>query len=140
MNPRYADAELRGRLWRGLWGMSKKRKPILGETLFSLNVGNAAGRGIEQKLTPVIVTSVGRKYFSCSISANHWHTTKYHINDWRECTEYIASSALYETETEYMEEKERGSLLDALRQKFNQWGESSLTLDQLRRISAITQE
>lgn len=42
-----------------------KPTPQVGQTLYSLNIGNAA-RNCEQKLKPVIVRKVGRKYFECS--------------------------------------------------------------------------
>lgn len=41
-----------------------KRKPQIGETLYGLNIGNASRRGVEQKLTPMVVTAVGRKFFN----------------------------------------------------------------------------
>ncbi len=46
--------------------MGEMRKPTVGETLYSLNIGNAT-RGKVQKLTPVKVLKVGRKYFTTGV-------------------------------------------------------------------------
>jgi len=80
-------------------------KPVVGQKLFSLNVGNAARR-TEQVLTPVIVKKVGRKYFVCGEEGATWRDTQYHLDNWTEKSEYIASSVLYKTEKEWEDEKE----------------------------------
>ena len=46
-----------------------KTKPVVGQVLYSLNVGNAA-RNCGQVLTPVTVVSVGRKYFKVKKDVN----------------------------------------------------------------------
>jgi len=79
-------------------------KPKVGQTLYSLNVGNAARR-VEQKLTPVIVRKVGRKYFYCSVRSGSY-VTKYNLSDWSEETGgYCADSLLYLNIKSYEDEK-----------------------------------
>lgn len=109
------------------------RKPVVGEVLYSLNVGNAA-RGREKKLTPVEVLSVGKKYFTCNeVGSVYKHTeTKYHIDTWREKTDYSVHSELYESEQHWSDEQERQALANKLKDAFNHYGKVGFTLEQLR--------
>lgn len=91
-----------------------KKKPILGQILYSLNVGNAARRA-PQHLTEVTVTLVGRKYFVCGTG---WQQVTYHLDDWRQKTIYSAESVLYETREEYERETEVSRKFQALRKHF----------------------
>lgn len=59
-----------------------KSKPKVGQTLYSLNIGNAC-RNCEQKLTPVKVVKVGSKYFECLEDGYH-RPTVYHLDGWYE--------------------------------------------------------
>ena len=115
-----------------------KRKPIVGETLYSLNVGNAARR-TEKKLTPVTVISVGRKYFTCQPvgSTGKWSETKYHLDKWSEATDCTTNSRLYETEQEWLDEKEADEIALTLRRLFSGYGRCPLNIDQLRSIKDI---
>lgn len=112
-----------------------KRKPILGETLFELNVRNAA-RYRDQKLTPVTVTSVGRKYFKCSPHGGY-RETSYHIESWHQKTEYSRDCQLYETEQEWADEKETNQIHSELRAEFNHYGRCSIPLETLRAIKSL---
>ena len=117
-----------------------KRKPVIGETLYDLNVGNAA-RDREQKLTPVTVVSVGRKYFKCRpVGGDEWYDTEYHIETWSEKTEYCKNHKLYETEQEWFDERESRSIFNHICQVFNAYGKCVIPLDSLRRIKAILEE
>lgn len=113
------------------------RKPIVGERLFSLNVGNAA-RNAPQVLTPVIVATVGRKYFTTKPEGGNWSETTYHIDEWTQKTDYIADSCLYETEQQYADEKETSAICAEIGCAFI-YGENhkNLTLSELRKISEI---
>ena len=71
-----------------------KPKPIVGQKLYSLNVGNAA-RGRAQFLTEVEVIKVGRKYFSCK-EVGGWQDFEYRLSDWGQKTNFSATSFLYE--------------------------------------------
>ena len=115
-----------------------KPKPVVGQTLYSLNIGNAARRH-EQKLTPTIVRKVGRKYFSCSpLDFPNW-VTEYALDTWREKTQFCQNSALYADSREWEEEKEKSDILSYLRKTFDWSGHAShnITLDQLRAIKKI---
>ncbi len=109
--------------------------PTVGQTVFSLNVGNAA-RHQPQVLTPVTVTKVGRKYFTVG---EGWRATKYDLETWREVTEYGPSTQLFENEQAWTDLKERIELRKFLRETFSGYGQppSSITLQDLRDIKAI---
>ena len=110
------------------------RKPEVGETLYSLNVGNAARR-TPQVLTPVVVTKVGRKYFTVG---EGYAARQFHISDWTEKTEYSAVVALYESEQELEDEKESARLRKELGKAF-EYGQNrnELTLDTLRQMHGL---
>ena len=90
------------------------RKPEVGETLFSLNIGNAA-RNSEQVLTPVVVAKVGRKYFTVR---EGWKETKYRLSDWLQVTDYSPDSCLYESEQEWEDETLSRVLAGAIGEAF----------------------
>ena len=110
------------------------RRPEVGETLFSLNVGNAA-RNCPQVLTPVVVTKVGRKYFTVG---EGWQAKQYRLSDWGQQSEYIADSALYESEQEWEDEKETRVLAGVVSEAFKHGRNTKgLPLAALRKIHAI---
>lgn len=114
-----------------------KRKPQIGETLYSLNVGNAARRGVEQKLTPMIVHSVWRKYFA--LKKPEWNTiAEFHIDTWRQKTEFCEDHRLYETEQEWLDEKEAATICQTVRDSF-EYGKNTrkISLTDLKVINEI---
>ena len=114
-----------------------KRKPIVGERLYTLNIGNNA-RHRAQVLTPVTVAKVGRKYFTV-IRVGEWQlATEFYIEDWRERTGgYSANHALYETEQEWADEKEATALCRTIGNAF-EYGRNvnRVSLETLRMIAA----
>lgn len=119
-----------------------KRKPVVGETLYRLNIGNAAHR-CEQKLVQVVVTSVGRKYFKCAPTDpdRSWEELEFHIEDWIEkVSRYSADYCLYKTEQEWLDEKEQRAIASFLREEFSAYGRCNLSLQTLRQIKALIQE
>jgi len=80
-----------------------RTKPKIGQILQSLNVGNAARYGREQKLTPVTVMKVGRKYFYCKEGG--YCETRYDLKTWEETGQNIGS-VLYLNAEEWEIEKE----------------------------------
>lgn len=110
--------------------------PKVGQRLFSLNVGNAARR-VPQVLTPVIVTKVGRKYFTVKRDEQYAFGTEFWIEDWRQKTEYSNDHALYETEQEWLDEKETFSLLDDIRKAFDYGMGRTIPLENLRKIAEL---
>ena len=108
--------------------------PKVGQILYSLNVGNASHRK-EQKLTPVVVTKVGRKYFTCERVEGVWKdTTEYYLDDWAHRSNYTASSYLYVSEQEWFDEKEAYELRNELLSKMH---DKKLNLEQLRAVKNI---
>ena len=110
------------------------RKPEVGETLFSLNIGNAA-RNSKQVLTPVVVAKVGRKYFTVGAGLKE---TKYRLSDWRQVTDYSPDSCLYEFEQEFEDEALSRILAGAIGEAFK-YGRNirALPLESLRQIYSI---
>ncbi len=115
-----------------------KPKPYFGQTLYMLNVGNNC-RYKPQVLTPVVVSSVGRKYFSVKVSPNDYFETQFKIDNWREHTHYSPDWSLYESEAQFEAEKETGKLRDRMRQEFDHFG-WNISLTKLRKIAAILDE
>ena len=115
-----------------------KRKPIIGETLFDLNVGNAARRGHAQILTPVKVKAVGLKYFTCAPSEGRYQPeTTYYLKDWKEKTECCRDHELYETAQEWEDEKEAAEIREQIRKEFSHYGRCTVPLEKLRAIKSL---
>ena len=117
-----------------------KHKPAVGEVLYSLNIGNSA-RWRPQKLTPVVVIKVGRKYFTVSEEDhkdNLYMHTQYHIDTWREKNDYSADSELYVTKQEWLDKKESSEICARIRDTF-EYGRNNknLHIDYLRKIERI---
>jgi hypothetical protein len=113
-----------------------KRKPVVGETLYALNVGNAARRR-EQSLTPVEVVAVGRKYFRTK-PEGLIHENTFYLSNWGQKTEYAEDTRLYESPQEWEDEKERHALIGKMRSVFDYRGEAyHLSLDSLRTIASM---
>ena len=111
-----------------------KEKPEVGQTLYSLNIGNAA-RYCEQVLTPVTVTKVGRKYFTIGEGRI---ATQYHLDTWHEKTEFSAGSRIYRSPQEWADEKEADSLAGRIHDVFRvRWRCPDVPLDKLRQIAQI---
>lgn len=115
-----------------------KTTPKVGDTLYSLNIGNVNRRGTEQKLTSVTVCAVGRKYFTCHPVDHSFFKTQYHLEDWREKTDYSPQSKIYTNQQEWEDEKESGEICHIIAEAFSHWGNrKKLPLSDLREIRAI---
>lgn len=120
----------------------KRRKPVKGEILYSLNVNNSA-RNREQVLTPVIVTRIGRKYFTTMEGDNKsWTSCQFYIDTWNEKSNHTANNKLYESKQKYEDEKECNTLFRNVKSYFyNKYhNNNNLSLDSLRKISNIINE
>lgn len=106
-------------------------KPVVGQTVWSLNVGNAA-RNRKQELTPLIVRGVGRKYFTCSHEQSPNHLITFHLDTWREKTNYSADHSLYTNPQDWEDEREYSEISNLIRKAFDMWGGKRFTLTQLR--------
>jgi len=112
-------------------------KPKVGQTVYSLNVGNAA-RNTKQKLTPVTVCKVGRKYFYAK--RYNWPENtaiKYDLLTWGEVTDYFVNNKLFESVEAYEISKERGDLIRKLESVFRHGIADRLLLSQLREIIEV---
>ena len=118
--------------------MKSRPLPVKDQILYDVNVGNAA-RFSPPQPKKVIVRKVGRKYFECSPETAPHNTTKYHLEDWREVTEYSETHALYLTIEEWQEENSQRELYLELSRTINCAYLSRLTLDQLTEIKKLLQ-
>jgi hypothetical protein len=117
------------------------KRPVIGLTVYSLNVGNARHGGREQKLTPLIVTAIGRKYFTChreGWTPNESNGIQFHLANWREKAEVCVDHELYETEQAWLDKKEADIICHELWKAF-EYGRNvkSLPLETLRRIKEL---
>lgn len=113
--------------------MNTKRKPILGETLFRLDI-----RRRPRELVPVKVAAVGRKYFTCRAEGDYTHQHSVHwLNDWREKTDgWSQNQRLYETRQEWADLIEADRLREDLRSAFAE-PSNPFTLEILRAVKAL---
>lgn len=115
------------------------KKPIAGQIVFSLNIGNAA-RNCEQKLTPMLVTRVGTKRFYC-VPQEHqgFRETAFFLSDWSHDNKgYSSDHRLYETERAWLDSKEAKEIVEFIRDCF-EYGlnKRKLPLASLRAIRDI---
>lgn len=112
-----------------------KPKVTVGMRLFSLNIGNAARRS-PQVLTPVVVSKVGRKYFTVKTDDKYGFETEYRLDDWGENTGgYCANSKLYTSEQELADESESHNLCSKIADVFKYGNNTkNLNLETLRLI------
>jgi len=103
-----------------------RQKPVVGQVVYQIPRRSAYGI---KKLIPMVVTSVGRKYFCWgSIDSQEYSSdTEYHIDDWSERTRYTPDTYLYASVQEYEE----------VREAFRGYSTEGLSLEQLRAIKQI---
>jgi phosphotransferase system IIA component len=117
--------------------MKTKPKPTVGQRLFSLHIGNISRNG-PQALTPVVVTKIGRKYFTVENEERLRNTTEFHVEGWMQKTDYSADYALYESEQQYADEKEARTICDKIGKAF-ECGRNfkNINIETLRKIEAL---
>lgn len=106
------------------------------QTVFRLNIGNGARYGNGGTLHPVIVRSVGRKYFRCS-GENQSLETEYHLETGVEHTECNACSKIYVTREEWENQNEAEQITKMIRSEFDGYGPCKFPLETLRQIKAL---
>jgi hypothetical protein len=111
----------------------QNQAPVVGQTLFSLNVNNAA-RGCLQELTEMVVTTVGRKYFTCKAKTG-WPEFTYHIDGWRQKSDFSPVSVLYLNKLEYVQQAELDQMHATLAKHF-QWLAPRLPADVIKKMYA----
>ena len=117
--------------------MKDKRKPVVGETLYLKHVGWNT-KHVPLEAIPVIVTKVGRKFFTVGEGRQ---AAKFCLGSWEQSTEYSRSLKLYETEQEWRDEIEEKLLCLRIKESF-EYGHNKrcLPLDALRAITSIIDE
>ena len=116
------------------------RKPQVGDTVYLKPINNQARRSNE--VLEREVKRVGRKYFYVAESKGPFHMEiKIDIATMKEDQGgYLGDWKAYYSLQEIEDEKEKAERLLDLRRFFDGPPRSQLTLDQLRRIKAITEE
>lgn len=114
------------------------KKPKVGDIVYSLNVGNAA-RSRKKELTEFVVQKVGRKYFYAGKEGcPKWMMYKYDLESWHEVNNYSATSKLYKSKQEYLEQGEMQEICASIAKIFD-WGKNHrhLNLETLRKIREL---
>lgn len=119
--------------------MKQRPKPVVGQTLYSLDLMNNRRRTEANVLTPVEVSSVGRKYFGVK-KAGFPFETKHHLDTWVEVSRYSPNAALYASEQEWADEKEADALVTMLYGCFSNYSARKLPLETLRQIRDLIQK
>lgn len=107
------------------------RKPIVGKTLFIVDVGNRARYGGKRECT---VTKVGRKYFYVEIDS--YFEVQFYIKTWAQKNNSIADFAVYENKEEWEAEKKLDKYSQKLRQYFDGF-QTNIMFDQAKQIIKI---
>jgi len=117
-----------------------KDKPVVGQKMFTLNIGNRA-RNCEQKLTEVVVTKVGRLYFTVKKDLDSYCEEQFHLSDWKQKTSCSRDHEIFATENEWEDMKKSKDICGHIRMYFK-YGDNSknLSISQLERIKAILDE
>lgn len=105
------------------------KKPEVGQTVYRLPIGNAARRG-NVELTPVVVTKVGRKYFTVGEDCQ---AQQFFIDGWHQnAGEYIADFRCFESPEEWDKERVMSAKTMFIRKFFNSY--AKLTEEQINAI------
>jgi hypothetical protein len=117
--------------------MSDARKPQVGDRLVIKPIGNNARNG--ERLSHATVVNVRRKLFA--VQFDGWRdTADFYIDSMRDnAGQYTASWRAYFSEQEIADERRASELSKHLSEMFK-YGRVCYTLDQLERITAITNE
>lgn len=116
-----------------------KPRPVLGQTLYALNINNNA-RSQPQELRPVQVLSVGRKYFKAvpvEYIDRPGMAIEYELNGWRERTQYTPNWRLYASEKEWHDERDGEAMMQDIRRALTGFGVSRFPVDVIRQVHAL---
>jgi hypothetical protein len=124
--------------------------PTKRQALYDYDTSRAAhnqqkSRDPRAALTPVMVTSVGRKYFSCTVQGfpiGKTHTTLYNLSDWSQCTDTVPTHQLFVSPDDYANLIEERTIWRTLREVFSCGGINTrrIPLANLREILRLVQK
>ena len=112
-----------------------REKPKVGDALWIGYSGNAA-RVHGDDGFPVTVEKVGRKYFTVKGCQSGVFVEQFHLDDWRQKTEFTPDYELFQTEQEWKDKIRSAELVKRIRNYMGCFG-PDFTLDQLEQIAAI---
>lgn len=113
-------------------------KPKVGDSLYLVDVGNRARRGLG-KQRPCVVSKIGRKYFyvTCQESPSYEVIIPFDLIDWREKSDYSAQYALFESKEDYEELAVKNAWMNKLSSTFQYSSGAKFTLAQLTEVGAL---
>lgn len=117
-----------------------KTKPVVGQTLFCVKYGYRKTDEIET--FPIIVVSVGRKYFMASKSGQADRTAvQFELSQWSEVTDFSPRYHLYPDEQHYRDEQEHDRLYEEIRVAFQYHHASNdVPLSVMRQIGELVRQ
>ena len=115
-----------------------RERPTVGQRVILVPIGyNARHRNTARRGGTVV--TVRRTLFGVQIDGGSSRPIDFRLETFAEQSDF-PGWRVYLSEQEIIDEQEMSELTEILRKTFGGWGRSALTLDQLRRISAITKE
>lgn len=117
-----------------------KEQLEVGMTVFLQPLNNAARSSKE--IQRHVVTKIGRKYFETSPEEDGgWYTQQFYLDTFYQNNKgYTSNWKVHLSEQTILDEQETDKLTSDIRRLFTGYGKLPLSLDQLRRIMAITEE
>lgn len=110
------------------------RKVEVGQELWLVDVGNRALYRKESR--PCVVTKVGRKYFVVGYGVTLNTVVTFHLDTWREKTDYSPNYRLFHSEAAYQQEGIRLKW-DRAFSDFFRLGGRGITLEQYEKAAEI---
>lgn len=100
--------------------METKRKPMFGDTLYMVTSGRRLNGPVENEY-PVTVIKVGRKFFTVVTTGKWPMEVQFHLEDWKQVTEYMPTHYLYESKEVYNLAVKRASMMGEVTQFFREY-------------------
>lgn len=111
-------------------------KPVVGQELYVVDIGNRARGGGHQRQGKVV--KVGNKYFDVEFGDNYKSSVKFHINTRGQKTEYCQDYALYESKQGYEQALIKEKLYRKIAECFSGYNaRQDLTLNDVMQIAEI---
>ena len=128
----------------GVWiRVETKRKPMFGDTLYMVTSGRRLNGPVENEY-PVTIIKVGRKFFTIVTGGKWPMEVQFHLEDWKQVTEYMPTYYLYESKEAYDAEIAREHRAATITRFFREYSyfvpNKQLSDDQLETVYNIVME
>lgn len=108
----------------------------VGDKVYLNPYGNKAGYG-NKEIREYEIKKIGRKYFEVWKDKSEISIIKFHLDNFRQVTNYTPDWRLYFSKQEILDEQEYNQLLEEVTEVFRHYGKPNLSLEQLRKIKDI---